>query len=251
MPTCRGAVAAAEGRCRRRKASSCRARRARLHPVYNCVSRQRRRARSRFSVTQIDIGEGARCAALFTCSTSAADYGRIAISNVTLARRRSISTLGAAGRSDGGEADVDRTGHSPLRHVSAECATSQQVSALGPRDGSRHGDHDLGRVCVVAQRRAEDGQRRCRCQGRCCWIAPRPLNAKPELEIFADDVKCAHGCAIGELDAMSLFYLESRGLPPSEAKKLLLQAFVAGVFDGADEEERLTALALAKLGDLV
>jgi Fe-S cluster assembly protein SufD len=76
-------------------------------------------------------------------------------------------------------------------------------------------------------------------------------NAKPELEIFADDVKCAHGCAIGELDAMSLFYLESRGLTPAEAKKLLLQAFVAGVFDGAEEEERLTALALAKLGELV
>ena len=76
-------------------------------------------------------------------------------------------------------------------------------------------------------------------------------NAKPELEIFADDVKCAHGCAIGELDAMSLYYLQSRGLPPAEAKKILLQAFVAGVFDGAEDEERLQALALAKLGELV
>lgn len=76
-------------------------------------------------------------------------------------------------------------------------------------------------------------------------------NAKPELEIFADDVKCAHGCAIGELDATALYYLESRGLPPSEAKKLLLQAFVAGVFDGAQDEERLQRLALAKLGELV
>ena len=52
-------------------------------------------------------------------------------------------------------------------------------------------------------------------------------NAKPELEIFADDVKCAHGCAIGELDAQALFYLQSRGIPPAEAKRLLLQAFVA------------------------
>lgn len=76
-------------------------------------------------------------------------------------------------------------------------------------------------------------------------------NAKPELEIFADDVKCAHGCAIGELDAMGLYYLQSRGLPPAEAKKILLQAFVAGVFDGAEDEERLQALALAKLGELV
>ena len=76
-------------------------------------------------------------------------------------------------------------------------------------------------------------------------------NAKPELEIYADDVKCAHGCAIGELDAMGLFYLVSRGLPPAEAKKLLLQAFVAGVFAGAADEEILTAAALDKLGSLL
>ena len=76
-------------------------------------------------------------------------------------------------------------------------------------------------------------------------------NAKPELEIFADDVKCAHGCAVGELDAMGLFYLQSRGLPPEEAKKLMLQAFVAEAFAGADAEERLLALALERLGELV
>ena len=76
-------------------------------------------------------------------------------------------------------------------------------------------------------------------------------NAKPELEIFADDVKCAHGCAVGELDAAGLFYLESRGLTPPEAKRLMLQAFVAEAFAGAPEEERLQALALARLGELV
>jgi Fe-S cluster assembly protein SufD len=76
-------------------------------------------------------------------------------------------------------------------------------------------------------------------------------NAKPELEIYADDVKCAHGCAIGELDAMGLFYLQARGITPAEAKKLMLQAFVAGVFEGAADEEALTEAALAKLGDLV
>ena len=50
---------------------------------------------------------------------------------------------------------------------------------------------------------------------------------------------------------MGLYYLQSRGLPPGEAKKLMLQAFVAGVFDGAEDEEQLRALALAKLGELV
>ena len=55
-------------------------------------------------------------------------------------------------------------------------------------------------------------------------------NAKPELEIFADDVKCAHGATVGELDKQALFYLASRGLPPTEAKKLMLQAFIADAF---------------------
>jgi Fe-S cluster assembly protein SufD len=49
---------------------------------------------------------------------------------------------------------------------------------------------------------------------------------KPELEIFADDVKCAHGAAVGDLDADSLFYLRARGIPESQARGLLLQAFL-------------------------
>lgn len=74
-------------------------------------------------------------------------------------------------------------------------------------------------------------------------------NAKPELEIYADDVKCAHGCAIGELDANGLFYLQSRGLPPAEAKRLMLQAFVSEVLEDADPA--LAERALAKLGEMV
>ena len=76
-------------------------------------------------------------------------------------------------------------------------------------------------------------------------------NAKPELEIYADDVKCAHGCAVGELDATGLFYLQSRGLSPAEARKLMLQAFIAEAFAGAEDEERLLAMALERLGALV
>jgi Fe-S cluster assembly protein SufD len=76
-------------------------------------------------------------------------------------------------------------------------------------------------------------------------------NAKPELEIYADDVKCAHGCAVGELDAAALFYLASRGLPPAEAKKLMLQAFIAEAFVGAPDEEALLAQALHRLGEML
>jgi len=72
-------------------------------------------------------------------------------------------------------------------------------------------------------------------------------NAKPELEIYADDVKCAHGCAVGELDAAALFYLASRGLPPPTARKLMLHAFIAEAFVGAPDEERMLAEALARL----
>ena len=61
------------------------------------------------------------------------------------------------------------------------------------------------------------------------------INLKPELEIFADDVKCAHGATVGALDQAALFYLASRGLPPAEAKALLTRAFVGD--------------ALARIGD--
>lgn len=53
------------------------------------------------------------------------------------------------------------------------------------------------------------------------------INLKPELEIFADDVKCAHGATVGELDAQAMFYMTSRGITPDRAKALLTQAFIA------------------------
>jgi Fe-S cluster assembly protein SufD len=68
-------------------------------------------------------------------------------------------------------------------------------------------------------------------------------NAKPELEIFADDVKCAHGATVGELDANQLFYLGSRGLPPAEARALLLEGFIMGLWDGASEPDAICAAA--------
>ena len=57
------------------------------------------------------------------------------------------------------------------------------------------------------------------------------INAKPQLEIFADDVKCSHGCTIGQLDNSALFYLQSRGIPKKEAKALMLFAFCNDVVE--------------------
>lgn len=73
-------------------------------------------------------------------------------------------------------------------------------------------------------------------------------NAKPELEIYADDVKCAHGAAIGQLDEAARFYMAARGMPPPVAQKLLIRAFIADALAGLDDErERLFEAALASL----
>jgi Fe-S cluster assembly protein SufD len=52
------------------------------------------------------------------------------------------------------------------------------------------------------------------------------VDTKPELEIFADDVKCSHGAAVGDLDEGALFYLRTRGIPDDEARRMLIEAFV-------------------------
>ncbi len=62
-------------------------------------------------------------------------------------------------------------------------------------------------------------------------------NAKPELEIYADDVKAAHGAAIGALDETAAFYMASRGIAPDAARKLLVRAFIADAFAGVALEE--------------
>ncbi|WP_240663450.1 SufD family Fe-S cluster assembly protein [Sphingomonas sp. UV9] len=65
------------------------------------------------------------------------------------------------------------------------------------------------------------------------------VNLKPELEIFADDVKCAHGATVGELDQRALFYMQSRGIPHAKAQALLTRAFVGDAFAQiADETVR-------------
>jgi Fe-S cluster assembly protein SufD len=62
------------------------------------------------------------------------------------------------------------------------------------------------------------------------------IDLKPELEILADDVKCAHGAAVGDLDAESLFYLRSRGIPETEARALLMRAFIGDAVDQIEDE---------------
>jgi len=63
------------------------------------------------------------------------------------------------------------------------------------------------------------------------------VDAKPELEIYADDVQCAHGNTVGNLDEAALFYMQQRGLPADEARALLTQAFLFEVVDRIDHED--------------
>ena len=77
------------------------------------------------------------------------------------------------------------------------------------------------------------------------------INTKPQLEIFADDVKCSHGCTIGQLDENALFYMQSRGIPVKEAKALLMYAFANNVLESVripEIKQRVKTIIANKLG---
>jgi Fe-S cluster assembly protein SufD len=77
------------------------------------------------------------------------------------------------------------------------------------------------------------------------------VNSKPQLEIFADDVKCSHGCTIGQMDEEALFYLRSRGIPKKEAKALMTYAFANNVLESVQLpslKKRINGQIARKLG---
>jgi len=76
------------------------------------------------------------------------------------------------------------------------------------------------------------------------------INSKPQLEIFADDVACSHGCTIGQLDEDALFYLQSRGIPRKEARGLMMYAFANNVLQSVkipEVKKRINKLIASKL----
>jgi Fe-S cluster assembly protein SufD len=185
----------------------------------------------------ITLGAGARHD--FHVLNAGAGYGRVAI-DVTLHDGAHFE-FGAV-QVGGGEANLEII--TTVRHVEPNATSNQVVrSVLG---GAATGSY-LGKVAV-----ARDAQKTDSVQSVKAMLLSRTAtaNAKPELEIYADDVKCAHGATVGELDRNALFYLAARGLPPAEAQTLLLQAFVAEVFVGVEAQEALEAAALAALGRL-
>jgi Fe-S cluster assembly protein SufD len=192
------------------------------------------------SIHQIDLSIGKGATAALHVLNIGGEYGRIEL-NVTLHEGADFK-MGAV-QIGGGSQTLEII--TTVTHAEPSATSSQIVRSV--LAGKATGTY-FGKVAV-----ARDAQQTDSVQSVKAMLLDRSAtaNAKPELEIFADDVKCAHGCAIGELDQMGLFYLQARGIAPADAKKLMLQAFIASVFEGAAGEEMLTEAALKKLGELV
>jgi Fe-S cluster assembly protein SufD len=185
------------------------------------------------------VGERAR-AELFAV-VSASEYTRLEV-EVRLAKGAHFEFGGVT--IGGGAA----TREFVTRTVHAEpAATSHQV-VRAVHWGTATGNF-LGRIDV-----ARDAQKTDAAQDFKGLLLERgaSANAKPELEIFADDVKCAHGAAIGQMDEMARYYMAARGIPPETARKLLVRAFIADAFVALDDEaerDRLLEAAIQALGD--
>jgi Fe-S cluster assembly protein SufD len=96
-----------------------------------------------------------------------------------------------------------------------------------------------GRIEVARAAQKTDGYQ----MNQALLLSPdAEVDTKPELEIFADDVKCSHGATVGELDAEQLFYLRSRGIPDAEAREMLVRAFLAEALDGVTHDAVRAAL---------
>jgi len=188
---------------------------------------------------RLTVGEGAR-AELFAV-ISASKYTRLEV-EVRLARGAHFEFGGVT--IGGGEATrefVTRT-----VHAEPEATSHQVVRAV--HWGTATGNF-LGRIDV-----ARDAQKTDAAQDFKGLLLERgaSANAKPELEIFADDVKCAHGAAIGQMDEMAGYYMAARGIPPDVARKLMVRAFIADAFvalEDDSERDKLLDAALEVLGD--
>ena len=190
---------------------------------------------------RVNVEQGARCA-IFAVN-AAADYARLEVEVV----------LGQGAHFELGGVTIggDSKGFGPTREIvtrvrhAGQGSTSHQV-VRSVHWGQATGNF-LGRIEV-----AREGQQTDAAQDFKGLLLSRgaTVNARPELEIFADDVKCAHGASIGQLDEMARFYMAARGISPDAAKALLVQAFIADALAALDDEaehDRLLGVALASL----
>ena len=183
---------------------------------------------------QLSLGAGVR-ARIFALN-NAPVYGRIEL-EVSLAADADFELFAA---NIGGGLSTNEF-VTKVRHIGERGRSRQTIrSVLG---GKAVGSY-LGKVEVARGAQQTDGE-----QSVKAMLLDRgaTANCKPELEIYADDVKCAHGASVGELDAMQLFYAQSRGLDPASARALLLEGFVTGLWDSASDGDGIREAAIAAL----
>jgi Fe-S cluster assembly protein SufD len=132
-----------------------------------------------------------------------------------------------------------------VRHAEPNCESHQNYKGIF--DGNSTGVFN-GKIYVEREAQKTDAFQQ---NNNILLSEKATINAKPQLEIFADDVKCSHGCTIGQLDESAMFYMQSRGIPQKEAKALLMYAFSNEVIESIripELKNRITKIIATKLG---
>jgi Fe-S cluster assembly protein SufD len=128
----------------------------------------------------------------------------------------------------GGRQHVDN--HTYIRHAKPDCHSFELYKGI--LDDKARGVFN-GRIFVDPVAQKTDAKQ----ENNCMLLSDEArINSNPQLEIFADDVKCTHGAAIGKTDDTAIFYLRSRGIPFQEARDLMVYAFASEVIERVDIE---------------
>jgi Fe-S cluster assembly protein SufD len=142
-----------------------------------------------------------------------------------------------------GDGDQHIDHQTRIEHVEPNCYSRELYKGI--LDGSAHGVFN-GKVYVHPAAQKTDGKQ----TNQTLLLSERAqIDTKPQLEIFADDVKCTHGATVGRLDETALFYMKSRGLKSRTARELLTYAFAADVLETielAEVREGLEAVTLRR-----
>ncbi len=135
-----------------------------------------------------------------------------------------------------------------IEHAQPNCFSRELYK--GVLDGASHGVFN-GKVYVQPIAQKTDGKQT---NNNLLLSERAQIDTKPQLEIFADDVKCTHGATVGRLDDTALFYMKSRAISAEEARKLLTYAFAADVLETIENEkvrDGLEAMTLARFTGVV
>lgn len=190
-------------------------------------------------VTRLRLNVGDRATAAIFATSAGSDYTRFEI-EVMLGRG---SHFEFGGVTIGG-GDAVREFVTQTVHAEPDATSNQTIRAV--HWGTASGNF-LGEIKV-----ARDAQKTDAAQDFKGLLleAGAGANAVPQLEIFADDVKCAHGATVGQLDEAARYYMAARGLPEAVAQRLLVQAFLGDAFVELDDEEGRAKLLEAALSAL-